>query len=193
MAKKINLQELDVVWLTKRLEHEQMIARNMGIITGRVLLYWRSLPPEVRCHCDIEDMVSEMVLLVYSRLKAGRFNPQKAKLSTWIHTIVENQCLSLLQKHKAKKRGPGLTTGMTPEVAYKLRSPELFIALQESKQAVERFLSMASPSARDFLDAVFQGRRHKPGQDVIDEIRKLVTRSPLTFADIQLVRHCLID
>ena len=49
-------------------------------------------------HSDTEDIAQEVFLKMW--VNAAQWQPQKAKLSTWLHRIAHNLCIDFLRKHK---------------------------------------------------------------------------------------------
>ncbi|MEH6452017.1 MAG: sigma-70 family RNA polymerase sigma factor [Psychromonas sp.] len=70
---------------------------------------FKNFAPKIRAHglkrfgveAQAMDLVQETMFLVWK--KAGLFNFNKGKASTWIYTIMRNHCFDMLRKIKSKK------------------------------------------------------------------------------------------
>jgi RNA polymerase sigma-70 factor (ECF subfamily) len=66
---------------------------------------------------EAEDILQEVFIKVYEQ--SGTFDPQKGALSTWLHRITVNQCIS----EKRRKRAASYSSEEMEERGYELADP----------------------------------------------------------------------
>jgi len=66
-------------------QHKDMVLKTAYLIVGNVQ--------------EAEDILQEVFMKVYEA--AGTFDPQKGSMSTWLHRITVNQCISQKRKKRA--------------------------------------------------------------------------------------------
>ena len=169
---------------------EDIITKHLGIIAGRCLYYWRMLPPSVRAGYDPEDMISDTVLHVWTRLTTAKYQTSRGASSTFVWHVSNNYCQVLLGKYSCKKRGAGVTVPM-PETPLTVSGPNRMKIL-ESRDAVERVLQYSSESALELLDRLFtqSSRRPRATPEAIKDLRACAREQHATLADFETV-YCL--
>ena len=162
---------------------DDLLLKNLGIIAQRSLYYWRMLPADVRAYYDAEDMISEAVVQVVTALR--RYRKNRSCPTTFIWYVASNECKEILQRYSAQKRTALSTTSFS--TGFDLPAPSK-ARLLEAKDSVQALIAHGSDDARQFLEEVFcHGRRRVPSQEVIEELRKSVTRTDLVLVFRYLV------
>ena len=96
MAKQMGLEDFEKVFQ----QHKDKVFKIAYLIVGNVQ--------------EAEDILQEVFIKVYEA--AGSFDPQKGSLSTWLHRITVNQCIS----QKRKKRAVSYSSEEMEERGYEL-------------------------------------------------------------------------
>ena len=183
----------------------KMAVRHIGIITTRVLHWHRCLPPSVRSHYDVEDMVADVAMHVLAQ--SPKHDASRGRESTFVWWTADNKCKCIL-KHWQKqmragapveveedgvvyRRGSCFTVGLTDVVARTLpcddQSPDFVRALD----AVERVIEYASDAACDVLESLLSGTLGQRGvaPETVDELRTVAARHGATMNDFLRVLH----
>ena len=164
-----------------------LVEKHLALIAKRCLFWWRFLPASVRVWYDPDDMIAEAVLHVCKR--SARYDPNKAKETTWVYCVTDNFCKSRLQHWKARMYADCETVEWDDDVARKM--PAASIAeLRESRDAVERLIEVATDRVRGFLEKMFEGGliTEVPAW----ELREAARRSGVTADDlIRVYRACV--
>lgn len=92
-------------------------------------IYWHSRRMTGN-HLDADEIVQEVLLVIYKKLKDFQF---KSSLYTWIYRITTTRCLNYLKKRKIK-----VMIGLDDNEALMLNSNEDIINNLEDKEQVER-------------------------------------------------------
>lgn len=172
-------------------KREIAVESYLGIIAQRVLKWWKFLPAEVKATYSIDDMIGDVVIQVIKSARK-KFDPKRAKASTFVWWVANNECLTILSRYKTKKRGIGMNVPMIDEVSRKLSSPDGALRLLQAKTNIEEMIYIASPSSQDFIDAALNGRRCKPSMAVRQELQEIAKAKGVTFSDFLLVKTCLV-
>lgn len=70
---------------------------------------------------DTDDAVQETILRAYRSLES--YDPQRAKLSTWVHRIATNICLDLLRGARRRSSATDLVPARTGTTSAELGEP----------------------------------------------------------------------
>ena len=125
--------------------------RNIGIISGRCLYYHKFLPPNVRDGYDVEDFISDVVCHVVKQQR--KFDPGKAKESTWIWHVADRSCRSKLSYYNSQRLKAEVVE--IEEVA--LPPAPGFERRKIAFNAVERVIEAGSDGVLWLVDAILSG------------------------------------
>lgn len=171
------------------MNNHEVVTENLGIIARRALFYWKNLPASVRAYYDAEDMISDVTVRVVK--VASGFLSSKAKSSTWVWYIADNECKAICYRFGRQKRS-AVTVSLDEVLTEKTPSPEDQYRKLEAKVAVERVIEYASDDLRDYISDFFsRSLRRKPRPEVAAELRHLSRRHNACFRDFQLVYRSL--
>lgn len=109
-----------------------------------------------------EDVVQETFLRLWSR--AGRFRPESARLTTWLHNIAHNLCID---RHRAAARLA--FTDQPPESAAPDADPEAQRGADEAGEGVRRALAALPERQRSaLLLCHYQGLSNRDAAQILD-------------------------
>lgn len=188
-----------------------LAVRHLGIITARVLHWWRFLPPSTQRYYDVEDMVGDVILHVI-RVR-NRYDPDTAMESTFVHHIADNKCLSILSHYRTRKLSACETISIddplpntsnnrasTHSLLTRITAPAGAISphYQEALEAVERTIQSASDAVCDLLEIILEGRvlRTTPNalkiclereHTIVADLKRTMQHCGATVADLELV------
>lgn len=186
------------------MKNEDLVLKNLGIIAGRAIHWWKFLPEEVRATYDVDDLISDCVLQCIRAAK--KYKKKRAMTTTFVWWVSDNRCKSILAYYGAQMRGPGKTVSLTNilrtiaaasdegpqlrqnvELLERVKSSALEPeSMVESKQLVEEVLKIATPECRRFLEAILLGSHYRPSQQVRAELQEISTYLvKANFADFQ--------
>jgi DNA-directed RNA polymerase specialized sigma24 family protein len=180
-------------------EERSLAEKHLGIIAQRVFVYWKLLPESVRSYYDADDMIGDVVLQVWR--VSPRYDPKRAKESTWIWHVANNQCRSILARYRLQKyatiQAADLMTAVTEKASSAHASHSAIngnpatvegVRLREAYDAVERVIQSGSAALRDFLQQVFhQKLRRKPPHEILNELREVSRRCRASLSDFEIV------
>ena len=112
---------------------------------------------------DVEDMVQETLVKLVPLLRRGTFDPQRAKFSTWLGTIVRRQMVDRLRRRKARNMdlqvqlNPGMVPATDSDPAAKLDLDWRLACHQASIQHVFAKSALSIQSRRIYLMATADG------------------------------------
>lgn len=182
-------------------EKTSIATRHLGIISQRCLYWWKYLPPRTRCWYEVEDMVGDVVLRVVK--VSHKFDPEKAKESTWVHHLADNMCRSILKKHQCQRLAACETVELTPLLSRRLEQEEDSYRRRNAARAVERVLELGSSALCDLIEIIFTGRIYLASDDAIEhwkyldndlyeELATLTEHCSATVEDFETVLHYAI-
>ena len=132
----------------------ETVQRQMGRIIKYCVFYYKFLPSSVKNYYDLDDMINEVVLHVYTQ--SYKFKRELAQESTFVcHTVI-NKCKTLLEKYSRNKRF-GDTTEITEIVIngnhtkFSNRENEY---IKHSFDAVERVIEYGSDGVLELLSSI---------------------------------------
>ncbi|HCI87646.1 MAG TPA: RNA polymerase sigma-70 factor, partial [Gammaproteobacteria bacterium] len=99
---------------------------------------------------DTEDICQEVFLKLWTN--ASKWQPEKAKLTTWLHRITHNLCIDYLRKHGRTHTSDTLDIGAAEHLLETPQSDEQneSIAIDE-KQRVNHAISLLPETQRSAL------------------------------------------
>ena len=109
-------------------------------------------------------MIGEVVLHVHK--VAIKFDPDKAKESTWVYRVADNRCKGIVSHHRLQRYELAETVELTPELEVRLRTAST-LERREAVAAVEGVLSRSGRACQALVAAVLEGR--KPGKSLVVE------------------------
>lgn len=142
---------------------------------------------------ESEDIAQETFLRLWTT--ARKWDPAKAKLTTWLHRITHNLCIDFLRKQKRVSLEPDFDSEVSSE---ETRSGELSNALRESAEAqgdspdreareaelraLDRALNMLPEAQRSaLLLCHYQGFSNKEAADImgssVQALESLIARA----------------
>ncbi len=177
-----------------------MAIRHLGIITTRVVKWHKFLPPSVRSHYDVDDMISDVVMHVLAQ--SPKHNAVRGKESTFVWWTADNKCKCILKFYQKQiragapvqvedeygnvfMRGSCMTVELSDVMSRTLpcvdQGPEFVRALN----AVERVIEYSSDAVCDLLEKLLTGTltRREIDTDLISELRIVVTQHGATMDD----------
>lgn len=190
----------------------------LGIVAERAHHHWKFLPASTRAYYDVDDLISDCVLQVLT--SAHKYNPDRARPTTFIWWVANNCCLTIRAKTQTVKRGGGvILTSLSPflEEQYEtyadfqpsqpitkdpLTMPETLHTdmidpnlerVLTAKGSVESLISHASRECRDFLEALLLGHREalRNRRGIEEELTWLIKEIDLPANSFELVREYL--
>lgn len=128
-----------------------LITRNLGIVSQRVLHWWKMLPPNVQSGYDVEDMIADVALHIHKQRK--KYDRTRVKESTWVWWVAERECLTILAHYQRKK--------LSAETVELSNAKHLSIPSFERRKiafdAVERVIEFGSDRVVEFVDRLLNG------------------------------------
>lgn len=165
-----------------------LVTANLGLITLRCLKHYPKLPGHVRIYYDLEDMVNDVASHITN--VAHQYDPDKAKVSTWLWRVTDNYCKSILH-HYYSKQYTACAEVSIEDVMYLRDTSTPPIDIASAKSRMEALLRMASPMTRNFLEYLFKRPSSEsplsPSDDTVQELISLTRRLGMQYADFKLV------
>lgn len=167
-------------------DNRKMAVRHLGIITNRCIFWHQFLPPEIRSHYDVEDMISEVTVTVVKR--SHNYNASKGRESTLVWHITDNKCRSILGYYNYKKRSACKTVALIPKIADSLQGREM-TQYCHSIDAVERVIRYSSDRVLEVIDKLLNGclDRSPVSPELIREFRQAADKCAATLDDFVTV------
>lgn len=164
-----------------------LIEDHLGIIASFSLYYWRLLPPQVQAYFDGDDMISEVVLQVLS--KVNKFDPARSRPSTFVWRVTENHCRTILARYRRPQYAPDPLPLESESPKTYTAPPDRSIRVLEALSNVERVFVDAQylDDVGDGLDALFRRKPCYWTTDMKKEFRKLVQKHNVHYDDFRLV------
>jgi DNA-directed RNA polymerase specialized sigma24 family protein len=138
----------------------------------------------VKASYDIEDMIGDVVLRIWrQRLK---YNPKRARESTWVTMTARGECLNILYKSQRLKYQACTTVELTADLERTVpgnSTQRTAIA----KDAVERVIEFSSDAVLNFLQQLFSGTVTQVPTYVVEELKSTCKRCGASLEDFQLV------
>lgn len=160
------------------------VDKYIRMITILAVKFWKRLPEEHKRYLDVDDLIQDGVVLLYS--VTAQYDPtRQVKLSTFFYTSLSNYYRSVLERCHTKMR-----TAHLVEIKEEITVAEdLQAEILDAERKIERFLQLASDPLRRFLRlALFSGRTEmNPTGDHVREFRCLAKRTGVTVNDFRLV------
>ena len=100
-----------------------------------------------------EDAVQEAFLDVWR--SAGRFDPERAKVSSWLLTFVHRRAVDMVRREQARPQR-SMDVEEAPQQADPIDIASEVVALDET-QAIKRALELLTPAQRDVLELAYFG------------------------------------
>lgn len=109
---------------------------------------------------EAEDITQEVFLRLWTQ--AGRFDPQKSKLSTWLHNIAHNLCVDHFRKNGRMVSGDPAeeTGGDEPEAS--------LIAMIEAEDIKAAVMQLPERQRSALLMCHYQGLSNKEVAEILD-------------------------
>jgi RNA polymerase sigma-70 factor, ECF subfamily len=98
---------------------------------------------------DAEEVTQDA--LAYALDQIGRYDPGRARFSTWLHTITVSRCRNQLKRRRLARFWLATLFGRPQEPATASPSPEQLAARQETERQVQTALQALSPSLREVI------------------------------------------
>jgi RNA polymerase sigma factor (sigma-70 family) len=153
--------------------NEVTMARLQGLVRKICNEAYRDMPECHRRWIDVGDLTSEAWIKVYR--KWHLYDPARAKDSTFVYTVVQNTMRDRLKQLRVYTRFTHIVS-IEDESCKELEREAPGTAEQaEAEIRVNRFLELASPSLRDFIQLYFfQRQRGRPDYSpFLPEVRRL--------------------
>lgn len=97
---------------------------------------------------DTEDITQEAFLKLW--VNASKWQPEKSKLSTWLHRITHNLCIDYLRKHSRMKTQENIESEIDA-AAMRAESNEQGNATQQQSKQLEQAIGMLPENQRSAL------------------------------------------
>jgi hypothetical protein len=182
---------------------KDLAIRHMGIIAQRCRYWWVRMPPRVRVWYELDDMIGDVVLHVFS--VSHKYDPSVAKDSTFVYHVADNYCLKLLGWHQRQQRGWIQTVMESGEIGYSSVETSMPEGVQErchdtvnpskweiseTRHAIESVIANASTAALDLIDQYLTGTlpRRLPST-AVEQLREAV-QGKASAADFRRARKC---
>ena len=118
---------------------------------------------------------------------AHKFNPARAKDSTFVWHLADNCCRGLLSHYQTQQYSACETLSIEPEMEERLSIPSQ-LELSSSFNVVEKVIEMGSDAVCDLLDQIFsKGVQERPSRAAVEELRSLAQRCGATLEDFRRV------
>jgi hypothetical protein len=152
--------------------------------------YWKMLPLSSKMWIDPEDFIAEAVLHVVGFVRRNH-NASRASVSSFLYCTVGSHMFNAVLSQRSAKRfcwRVSLEDESCPAIPY---SEKLF-QLVETKQALEKVFSQASPGLKTEIGRWFGAERRAPGYsrktvELIKEFGFLAKRNRLSESDCRLL------
>ncbi|MBL6689878.1 MAG: sigma-70 family RNA polymerase sigma factor [Pseudomonadales bacterium] len=129
---------------------------------------------------DAEDIVQETFVRLWTNRQ--RYDPSKARLSTWLHRIAHNQFVDSYRRTRDRKADGDEDSSV-------VHGPDAFLESATQGQAVSQALMQLDERQRSALVLVhYQGMPHKDVADIldvsVDALESMLRRSRKKLKDI---------
>jgi len=151
--------------------------------------HWRHLPASVQAFYDVEDMVGDVILSLWTVW--DKFDPERGvSIGTYLYTCAQNQCRSIVGHYAAQKRFPGVTQPMETMEAV-LLAPQSELEVSLACRMVEAFIREAEGDLGTVLDNVFRLGSTAGLQSAAKQLREIARAQHLSRKDFELAMAAL--
>jgi hypothetical protein len=176
-----------------------LAVKHLGIITERCSYWWKKLPPYIKFHYDLEDMIGEAVVQICRNSRV--YNSEITKESTWIWHVANNFGAGKVS-HFYVKRYAGRNTRLSliipaEENEYSSRLKEAILTLEgiiktSSEAICELISALLEDSFRTHVNKVNSKRYLEQDYDLVTQLREKFRRAGLTLDDFRLIQKYAI-
>ncbi len=152
--------------------------------------YWKQLPVSTKMWVDPEDLISEAVLHVVTRI-SDIYNPKKSSMSTFVYCSVGSVLFNFVLSQRNAKRF-GWNISLDDEACPSIPRRDEAFQLMEAKQSLERIFIESSPKLRMEICRWFSIEKRSPryskdGRRLTREFSFLAKRNRLSESDCRLL------
>jgi hypothetical protein len=161
---------------------DQEYKQYRGLVVRAAQRHWYRLPRHVQTWYGLDDLVEDLALTVVSNFDT-RYDPSRAKVSTFVSMVAQSRCTTIIGFFNAKRRShiPELFDELTQSGTLSLGPA------YEAIEAMERVIEYASDGLRVALSDLINTQARTIPREFWSELRYLVHKHHMSRRDFESV------